>query len=185
MFYTFHLSVITGGQGADIFKTPAPGWSALGPRSWTWWLTWEVKERITHNETVEKGSAQNETLTEDVDLDRGLGLLVAVPRHTLVDPGAVHVGMVYGEGRRGFITAAHKNVRPVGKDLLPAGSVPVNVFSISHHWKRKSDGWGNEAKKSACSLALALQCLLLCQTSGFGPPTLFPYSLEARPICSH
>lgn len=96
----------------------------------TWSRIWSPP---THDETVEKGSAQNDTLTEDVDLDRGLGLLVAVPRHTLVDPSAVHVGVVYGEGRRGFITAAHKNVRPVGEDLLPAGSVPVNVFSISHH----------------------------------------------------
>lgn len=66
-------------------------------------------------------------------MDRGLGLLVAVPGHTLVDPSAVHVGVVNGEGRRGFIAAAHENVWPVGEDLLPVGSVPFDVFSISHH----------------------------------------------------
>lgn len=73
-------------------------------------------------------------LTEDLHLDRGLGLLVPAPRHTLVDPGTVHVGVVDGECRRGFIGAGHDDVRPVGEDLLPAGGEPVDVFSVSNHW---------------------------------------------------
>lgn len=90
---------------------------------------------------------KSKILTEDLHLDCGLGLLVPVLCNTLVDTGAVHVGMVYGEGRRGFIAAAHKNVLPVGEDLLPAGSVPVYVFSISQHWKKENEEWGNKAKK--------------------------------------
>ncbi len=62
-------------------------------------------------------------LTEDGHLDRGLGLLVPVLCHALVDAGAVHVGVVNGEGRRGFIAATHENVWPVGEDLLSAGRV--------------------------------------------------------------
>lgn len=66
-------------------------------------------------------------------MDRGLGLLVAVLCHTLVDAGVVHSGVVDGEERGGLVAAAHEDVRPVGEDLLPAGRVPVDVFGISHH----------------------------------------------------
>lgn len=78
-------------------------------------------------------------LTEDLHLDGGLSLLVAVLRHTLVDAGVVHGGVVDGEGGGGFVAAAHENVLPVGEDLLPAGSVPVDVFGIAHHWKRREN----------------------------------------------
>lgn len=72
-------------------------------------------------------------LTEDLDLDCGLGLLVPILCHTLVDTSVVPIGVVYGEGRRGLIVAAHENVLPVGKDLLTSGGEPVDVFSIPHH----------------------------------------------------
>lgn len=78
-------------------------------------------------------NATKSRLTEDLHLDCGLRLLVPVLGHTLVDAGAVQVGVVYGEDGRGFIAAAHKDVLPVGDDLLPARSVPVDVFSLSHH----------------------------------------------------
>lgn len=72
-------------------------------------------------------------LTEDSDNDRGFSLLVTALGHTLVDAGVIHFGVVYGEGRRGFIAAAHRNVGPVGEDLLPVGVVPVDVFNIVIH----------------------------------------------------
>lgn len=90
-------------------------------------------------------------LTEDLHLDGGLRLLVPVLRHTLVDTGAVHVGVVYGEGRHGFIATTHKNVRPVGEDFLPTGGVPVYVFSISHHCETEQEMRVRQESKNSLS----------------------------------
>lgn len=108
----------------------------------TKWLQ-AVKENIrmqnVHLKTYRVSpSKESLRLTEYLHLDRGLGLLVAILGHTLVDASAVHVGVVNGEGGRGFITATHKDVRPVGEDLLPTGGIPVDVFSISHHWRAEN-----------------------------------------------
>ena len=65
-------------------------------------------------------------------MDSGLGLLVGAFGHTLVVPGAVHGGVVNGEGGRGLIRAAHKDVL-AGDDLLATGGVPVDVRGISHN----------------------------------------------------
>lgn len=113
-------------------------------------------------------------LTEDLHLDRGLRLLVPVLRHALVDAGAVHVGVVYGEGRHGFIAAAHENVLPVGEDLLPAGGVPVDVFSISQNWKTENEkmrrGTNNSDAQKSFSVRVWIMYLatsLMCNIISF------------------
>lgn len=72
-------------------------------------------------------------LTKDLDLHRGLGLLVAALRHALVDAGVVHVGVVDGEGGGGFVVAVHLDVGVVWQDLFAVGGEPVDVFGVSHH----------------------------------------------------
>lgn len=61
----------------------------------------------------------------------GLGLQVSVAGHAGVDAGRAVLGVVDGEGGRGLVGAAHQDVGASGQDLLPAGVIPVNVFSVS------------------------------------------------------
>jgi len=97
-------------------------------------VNWSNQKYILNSNNANWIKKKKKTgLTEDLNSDCGLGLLVPALRHTLVDPGAVHVGVVDGEAGHGFIAAADVDVRPVGEDLLPAGGIPVNVFCISNH----------------------------------------------------
>lgn len=81
------------------------------------------------------------TPTVDGDSDGGLGLLLAVLGHARVDAGVVHVGLVDNEGGRLF-HAGHRDVLPVGEDLLPAGVEPVDVFDLSDHWGKEKEESG-------------------------------------------
>lgn len=82
-----------------------------------------------------------ETLTVDGDSDGGLGLLLAVLGHARVDASVVHVGLVDNEGGC-FFRAAHRDVLPVGEDLLSTGVEPVDVFDLSNHWGKENEESG-------------------------------------------
>lgn len=78
-------------------------------------------------------SPSSPRLTEDGQLHCGLRLLVLAAGHTLVDAGAALSGFVDDEEGGGFIIAADREVLPVGEDLLPAWTVPVDLAGIAHH----------------------------------------------------
>lgn len=78
-------------------------------------------------------SPSSPRLTEDGQLHRGLRLLVLAAGHTLVDAGAALSGLVDDEEGGGFIIAADREILPLGEDLLPAWTVPVDLAGIAHH----------------------------------------------------